>query len=233
MPFDMLYVINLDTRTDRRREILSELAGLGVEETDPKVRFFSAVKPDDQGAFPSIGARGCFLSHLGVLKDAKNSGHGTILILEDDANIMVDGAVEFAEVMQDFYSDTWEIGYLGHRVSQMPPAEASVSERWRLLPPATPVQTTHAMMISSRIFDDLVSYFEAMLARPAGDPAGGPMHVDGAYSWFRRDNPDVQTYVARTQYVGQRASKSDIAPDSWIEKLPFVPFLRRIKNRFL
>ncbi len=74
------WVINLKDRTDRRREMIEQLERVGWS-----AQFFPAVRPADAGTFPSIGARGCFLSHLALLKQA-TSGH--ILLMEDDLNFV-------------------------------------------------------------------------------------------------------------------------------------------------
>ncbi len=62
----------------------------------------------------------------------------------------------------------------------------------------------------------MVDYLEAMLQRPKGSPDGGPMHVDGAYSWFRRAHPEVAAYVCTPSVAQQRSSRSDISvPTGW------------------
>lgn len=85
-PLDLIYVINLPYRADRRSEMAHQLVRVGLSFDDPQVVLFPAVRPTEPGALPSIGARGCFLSHLGVLRDALKKGARQILVLEDDAN---------------------------------------------------------------------------------------------------------------------------------------------------
>ena len=75
-----IYVINLSTRPDRRKEAEKELARI-----DWRAEFFSAERPIDALGFPSIGARGCFESHLSVLKLGLAQGEH-LAILEDDLN---------------------------------------------------------------------------------------------------------------------------------------------------
>ena len=62
------FVINLPYRTDRRSEMQRELSRIGWN-----AQFFPAIRPASAGSFSSIGAHGCFLSHLAVLKAARNS----------------------------------------------------------------------------------------------------------------------------------------------------------------
>lgn len=228
-----VYIINLESRPDRRREMLAELARIDLQEGNPLVSFFKAVKPDAPGTFPSIGARGCFLSHLGILQTARADGHRAILILEDDAALTPECREGLAAVLAELETTDWALAYLGHRIApeKMPGPDLARTTHWHELPPGTGIETTHAMVIHQRAFDPLVQYLEQMMARPAGDPKGGPMHVDGAYSWFRREHPDLLTLITPQQYVLQRASKSDIAPPSWKDKLPFMGMLRALRNR--
>ena len=85
--FDKVYIINLPHRADRREEIDVQLRKVGLALNHPKVTLFNAIKPDEAGEFPSIGAKGCFLSHLGVLKDAQLKRFEQILIFEDDLDL--------------------------------------------------------------------------------------------------------------------------------------------------
>lgn len=228
-----IYVINLANRTDRRREMEAELDRLGVPAQSPLVSFFPAVRPDSAPPFPSIGARGCFLSHLEVLKQARTANHAAILILEDDAAFSAEHIAHMADMLPPLSRLDWAIAHLGYRIAldQMPGADQALHAHWRRLPAETGVQTTHAMLINQRAFTLLIDYLEQMMARPPGHPDGGPMHVDGAYSWFRRDHPECLALVTPGQYVIQRASRSDIAPSGWKDRIPLLGLARRIKNR--
>ena len=48
------------------------------------------------------------------------------------------------------------------------------------------------------------------------------MHVDGAYSRFRADNPDVRTFVAMPELGYQRPSRTDIHALRWFDRLPII-----------
>ena len=83
---DAIYVINLEHRADRRIEMAQQLSRIGLDYDHPKVRLFPAMRPARPGEFPNIGSRGCFLSHLNIVKGARAQGFGCIFILEDDAD---------------------------------------------------------------------------------------------------------------------------------------------------
>jgi glycosyl transferase, family 25 len=55
-------------------------------------------------------------------------------------------------------------------------------------------------------------FLRQVLDRPPGHPEGGPMHVDGAYTTFRRNHPEFMTLAAIPSLGHQRASRSDIYP---------------------
>lgn len=209
--FDRVYVINLPDRTDRRREMTAQLALIGLAE-DPLVQFFPAVRPEDRGDFGSIGERGCFLSHLGVLKDAVARGHGSILILEDDVD-WTPAALARGARLEALRQTDWAYlhGGQGHDRAA-PDGVISLVP----LPPERELLLAHFVGFRGPVIAQMVDYLEAILRRPAGSPEGGPMHVDGAYSWFRRAHPELAAHVCVPSLAQQRSSRSDISvPTGW------------------
>src|SRR5262245_50678595 len=97
-------VINLARRTDRRAETECELSRIGWCAT-----FFPAVEPTSAGDFPSIGARGCFFSHLAVLKEASASGVERLIILEDDIAFVPDFAERWHVALASLEREQWSI----------------------------------------------------------------------------------------------------------------------------
>ena len=113
-----VFIINLEDRPDRRHEMRAELGRIGLGDDAPQVRFFRAHRPEAAGAFPSIGAHGCFMSHLGVLRQARSEGCRAVLILEDDA-AFTQPFVEGGEALLKALSkdESWSMAYLGHRIA--------------------------------------------------------------------------------------------------------------------
>ena len=112
--FSGCYVINLPERTDRKREILAELDVAGASIDAHRVSFLAADRPDTAGPFPSIGARGCFLSHLAALRAARDAGHETVLILEDDARFTDAFRNDADAVVTALRTRDWDIFYGGY-----------------------------------------------------------------------------------------------------------------------
>lgn len=229
--FQRIYVINLAERTDRRAEMEAELAKVGLSWNAPGVHLFPAIRPPNCGEFPSIGARGCFLSHLAVLKDAQRRGAASVLILEDDVDFSPHLAADWPAVREALQSSPWSFFYGGYIVT--PPLAADTSStRW--IPSTSAVQTAHFLGLKRAAIDELIPYLEAMLERKAGDSAGGPMHVDGAYSWFRYAHPALLTLASLHQLGTQRASRTDIHDLRWFDRWHGVRFvaqrLRRLRR---
>ena len=230
--FQHIYVINLPVRRDRRRDMGRELSRIGIAPEDERVTFFPGVRPDDEAGFPTIGARGCFLSHLDVLKDAHRHGFERFLVAEDDLSFVKDFDNRVGEVVRVLRTrDDWDMFYGGYRT------EFYLRDRGGMplvpLPATAAVVTAHMLGLRGDVAAKLISFLETVLSRPAGHPDGGPMHVDGAYSTFRAQSPDIVTLAAVPALGFQRSSRSDISPE-WYDRTPVlmagVSLLRQLNN---
>lgn len=230
-----LVVINLPTRPDRRVEFFEQLSRIGLSKDHPRIRVFDAIRPDKAEPFPSIGAHGCFMSHLGVLREAYNSGTDRVIICEDDLDFSRDFNSRAKHVLNLLNLQEWDLfyGFPPKGVEGLPVLGEGLLE----LRPEHDVLCAHFLALRRPAIEVLVPYLEAILVRPPGDPAGGPMHVDGAYNWFRRAYPQMRTIVAMPALGHQRASRTDIAELSLKDRLPIVRKMvrmaRRMKNRIL
>ena len=210
--FDKVFIVNLPERSDRRKEIGAELDRIGAS-NNAKVEIFPAVKPSDAGGFPSIGARGCFMSHLAILRRARDSGMQRILIVEDDLMFSNYLRKHQGEVACHVEGDDYDIVYLGHLIDGKNTGAVQFQKYDK------PLMQSHFIAFKGKVIASLVDAFEAMLERPPGHPDGGPMHVDGAYSTFRMQNPDCVTQIAVPSLGFQRPSPSDIAGFRWFDKI--------------
>lgn len=214
--FQRIYIINLPSRTDRKREIQVQLSKIDLGLDHPQIELFAAVRPDEAGGFPTIGTRGCFLSHLGVLKDAQKRELETILILEDDLDFSSDFLERVTGILDSLAKSEWGVFYGGHQIFS--PITTMYNEALAIAPPADIVQTAHFIGFKQPVITLMVDYLEKILTRPAGDPEGGPMHVDGAYSWFRKQHPDIVTLLAIPELGHQRSSRTDIHELRWYDR---------------
>ena len=211
--FGGTFVINLPDRTDRRRAIARELKEAGMPFQPGKVEIFTAIRPNDAAGFPSAGVRGCFLSHLGVLLEARRRKLPSVLVLEDDLTFspLINQHVDALREM--LAREEWGFAYLGHveKVSNEPPP--------KLVRFSGPLVTAHFYAVNGSILDRLIDYLQQVLKRSPGDPAGGPMHVDGALTMFRQANPDIVTLIAKPNLGWQRSSRSDLH-SNWFQSAP-------------
>lgn len=229
--FERIYVINLDSRPDRRKEMDDQLRRMGLSLYQPPVELFRAVRPDGAGAFASIGARGCFLSHLGVVQDAVQSKLQSFLILEDDVDFSRDFQQRSDSLADGLRTTSWALFYGGYRLDREPAGCGCVR-----LSPDREVQTAHFLGVrGSDVARALLVYMQAQLGRPAGDPLGGPMHVDGTYSWFRKEHPDLVTLLSVPEIAHQRSSQSDIYErtglDAFLRSTRLFRAARSLRNR--
>jgi glycosyl transferase family 25 len=226
--FERIFIINLPTRTDRQGEIAAQLKAIGLSLDDENIELYPAVRPDAPEGLPSIGAKGCFMSHLGVLRTAERLGLQRVAIFEDglDFNARITSSIEQLE------STNWSIFYGGYH---MPQASRSQAHGGLIESLADePIGATHFVVFQGDAISAAVRYLEKILGRSSGDPDGGPMQVDGAYNWFRRANPQFKTLLAFPELGFQRASRTDIHDLHWYDTTPLVRYgvacLRLLKN---
>lgn len=228
-----IVVINLPERQDRRDEFADQLHRIGLSFEHPHVHLFEAARPQEAGPFPTIGARGCFLSHLGVLRMALEQRAEKILICEDDLNFSRDFPHRAAYLTAEIEKQEWDILY-GFTGEETAGPTVDTEQQLVILSSEQNFQCTHIIAFRQRALRKLVPYLEAMLARPAGDPAGGPMHVDGAYYWFRKDHPYLRALAIRPDIGFQRSSMTNVAAPSVKDHLPglrqAIAFARKVRN---
>lgn len=231
--FDRAYVINLPDRRDRQHDMRRQLQRIGLRLGDRNVTLFPAIRPADKGGFETVGTRGCFLSHLAVLDDAVEASCSRIVIFEDDLNFCRDFNVRIDQVLRGLAGMPWSIFYGGHRISgASPPSEAS--GLWPLAS-WTEVATAHFVAFQGTAIRRVAGTLRSLASRPAGDPDGGAMHVDGAYNWHRKLNPSDLALAAVPELGYQRSSRTDVHCLGWKDKTPLVretiAQLRRLRNR--
>ncbi len=151
--------------------------------TPHKVEIFPAIRPDEAGGFPNIGARGCFSSHLGILKQAKDKGLSNILIVEDDLEISAKFRTDQAVILEQLCQQDWDFVYFGHveKVKEKSPVA--------LVPFSEGVRTTHFYAVNGRIFDSLPAVSGRTATPTAGTSRRPPMSPRRSLFYFPRSNP--------------------------------------------
>lgn len=227
--FDRTHIVNLVSRSDRRKETIEEFRKYGMSIGDNRCDFFPAVKPESANEFPNIGTRGCFLSHLAIIEDAIQKEYGNILILEDDIffsrkiNQYIESALQQLEELD------WDIAYFGH-----PLTDDRKNPHWKILD--EPMMMSHFYALNAKTFTHLAQLLKDIEGRPINHPEGGAMHYDGALNFYRSRYPQVKAYYFSKNLGWQRPSKTDVHPNGFLDKSPLlkpvVNTLRSIKKRF-
>lgn len=221
--FDRAVVINLPERRDRRRDMERQLRGAGISPKH-RVEFFPGIRPSDRLDWASIGARGSFLSHYAVLREACSSGVQSIVVMEDDCDFPPYFTRLQEQVASELASRDWDMVYLGH-------GEATADGGNVRLVACEHAVTAHFYAIHGRVLRRLVDYLEAVNARPGGHPLGGPQFIDGAFAMFRSQNPDVLSLMPVPSLGKQRSSRSDVTP-RWFDKVPVARWLIEELRRY-
>lgn len=190
--FDRIRIINLPSRTDRRKEMIGELRRIGLD-SDPRVEFVDGILVDDKAPFRAAGEKGVFLAHLGIISEAAAAAE-SVLILEDD--------VDFTDAAADWSRPPdCDIAYGGYYAAD--PANLESSD----------IIGAHCVGFSARAAHALAPFLEQLLDHESPPP------IDGAYVWFRRQRDGFSTEFAQPVVAVQRPSRSDITPGHKLDRI--------------
>ena len=230
--FGTICVINLRSRPDRRIELAEQLDHIGLSFQSPHLTLFEASKPDNPAGFETAGVRGCFMSHLQVLRDAMQQGTRSVLILEDDLNFCENFNSRFDTVANWLEANEWGMFYGTYFLAEPLVQSGAACTR---VDPAQPIGTSAFVAVNGKHIGALIQHLEAMLQRAPGDARGGPMHIDGAYCWFRQSHPEVLTCLSSDPLGFQRSSRTDVQALRWFDRFAgsawLVAKLRRWRNQ--
>lgn len=231
--FGNIQIIHLKHRTDRFALLEKELNALGISMNDTRVDIPNAPIVADKNGFTSTQVYGNFLSHLNILKHARDQKWPSVLILEDDAifrSILRKNDIQ-QKIVQQLDTLNWDMLFLGHplkdEISSSPPGFIQTSEEFKW---------AHCYAVSQSALPELIDYLEATIIRPRGDPKGGKMYIDGAFSLYRRHAESLSTVIHNPALSIQRGSPSGIANQKWYDKhselSPLINITRRLRDEF-
>jgi len=186
--FGGVYVINLDRRTDRLAEFTAEMEKIGLP-----FKRFAAIERNP-------GTLGCGLSHLTILKEARDLGLKNVLIFEDDFSFLVEKDV-FWERMADLSGTDFDVCMLSYALQQSHP-------HTRILLKVLEAQTASAYIVNQCFYDQLIAvYEEAMLLL---EKTGHHWLYANDQAW-KRLQPAANWFAFKERIGKQRASWSDLA----------------------
>jgi glycosyl transferase family 25 len=143
---DRIIYINLDKRTDRRKEIEDELERYGLTEI---IERFPAISREK-------GIVGCTYSHLNVYKMAKERNYKNVLILEDDF-IFLAKKRDFYENLNKLFTRSieFDVCMLAYNNTQSP-----LQTEYDFLMKTVEAQTASAYIVNSCFYDKLIELYE-------------------------------------------------------------------------
>jgi GR25 family glycosyltransferase involved in LPS biosynthesis len=139
--FEMSYVINLNERPDRLRE---------CEDTWYKLNFYPERFPAIENKIPALG---CYLSHLEILKRARDANKN-VIIFEDDVEVINFEDKLIEKVLDELYNMDWAMLYLGGNLMQ--PCYQVTQHLARL----TWAQSTHSYAIHKKYLSQILDIVE-------------------------------------------------------------------------
>lgn len=200
------YYINLDHRTDRKHETIRELSKIGID----KPRRFKA-KTHKKGPI------GCQMSHLGVLKLARDRGLPYVTIFEDD--IMFLKPRETLEKLDRIVNSDiqWDVILLGG--NNFPPYQTINEDCIKV----NNCQTRTAYIVKNSYYDTLISQWSRSLEKLLVTKPGPEYEsYRGDQSWKPLQKRDNFILITPLNVV-QRESYSDIEHQS-------VDYVSNMKN---
>lgn len=193
--FDKVLLINLDKREDRLKHCHDMFVKNNVLDL---VERFSAIRPEN-----GDGRLGCILSHLNIIKKAKQNKWKSVLVLEDDCQFMNESTID-ASIEQLFKRD-WSVYYLGYNSHE--PLDAADENLIKI----KNCFSTHAIAYHESFYDYFIQAFERgeikILDVWLRDVVQKNLNCFGCYpigATQISDYSDIEKKVVATDYIVSR-----------------------------
>ena len=187
---DKIIYINLKKRTDRRQQIEEDLTALQL-----KYERFDAIET------PGFGLLGCGLSHLSVLKLAKERAYKNVLILEDDFMFLVSKDTLEDQLNQFFNLNLdYDVCMLSYNLIRYQPTQHAVINK------ILEVQTASGYIVNCNYYDKLIKLYEWAM------PLLQETRQEPVYSndlIWKMYQPDDNWYAFNLRIGQQRSGYSD------------------------
>jgi glycosyl transferase, family 25 len=224
--FASIKIISLKHRTDRRQRIAKQFSDLGIDMKRYGITFFDALKFSDAGGFPTNGVRGCYNSHLKLIRECADSGRSA-LVMEDDAFFQAKALNRVKGIGQLIAERRWDFIYFGGYVdaTQLPQIVSPLTSfRGQII-------GSHCVGYKPDAAARFAEHLEDRLARECGHPDGGRTHFDAANNDYRFKNANLVTLLGTPNLSTQFASRTDLGMQKWFDSSPVLwPFVERLRT---
>jgi glycosyl transferase family 25 len=185
----MAFYINLDRRTDRRAMVEKEFADKGLN-----VERFKAI----EHAYPGIG---CTLSHVAVLKLARERGYESVMIFEDDFTFLV-SKEEWDELYAEL-PDPYDVVMICKGIAR---AGIHFNETFDRV---QEVQQAAGYIVHSRFYDRLISRLEEGSQKFIENPHLHWIYINDQY--WKALQPVSEWFSFKKNIGRQQSGFSDLA----------------------
>jgi glycosyl transferase family 25 len=182
------FYINLERRTDRREQIEKELSDKGID-----FERFPAIE------FPQQGHIGCSLSHLTLLKIARERKYEAVMMFEDDFEFLVTKE-EWDQLIQRLPA-SYDVVMLGYNIMESLPYNETFDQ-------AVNVQTTSGFIVHSKFFNTLIDRWQEGVTKFVDHPWEESTYCCDQY--WKALQPISEWYVYKTRIGRQRGGYSDL-----------------------
>jgi GR25 family glycosyltransferase involved in LPS biosynthesis len=197
--FEMSYVINLTKRPDRLKN---------CEDAWYKLNFYPERFAAIENKNPALG---CYLSHLEILRRARDANKN-VLIFEDDVEVINFENHLMERVMDELYNLDWAMIYLGGNILR--PFYQETNHLAKL----SHCQSTHSYGISKKYLPQIVDFLE------------NNIHIiDCLYADYVV--PQLPCYVTIPMMTRQRTDYSDIEKQVMTYDIPMERYNRYLVRR--
>lgn len=188
MTLDNIYYINLDERTDRKEKIEKEFAKMEWKYTRMR-----AIKTQN-------GRVGCGLSHLKLIRMAKEENLNYICVFEDDAYFT--NPPKLKELIDYAFSKNieYDVLLLAGNVKEDSKIDEYVYK-------TTAAFTTTAYIVRKHYYDKLINNLSESLKMLVKDPTKSEYAID--VNWIKLQKTD-NWLILKPRTVTQRPDHSDI-----------------------
>lgn len=194
---DKIFYINIDRRTDRLSQFKKECDKMHFP--NKKVQRFPAIALP--GLLPALG---CSMSHLQILKLAKEKKYQYIIIFEDDFEFLIDRK-EFDRQLNEFFTRKLDFRVVmlayNHKISDFKAVKID-----DLLSKTTNVVTTSGFLVNMDYVDELIAAIETGCEMLLKTRDVSQYTIDVAWKKLQAD----KWYVFNRKFGKQRKSFSDI-----------------------
>lgn len=181
------FYINLEHRTDRREQIEKELSDKDIE-----FERFPAIE------FPQQGHIGCSLSHLTVLKIARERKYESVMVFEDDFEFLV--SKEEWDRLIKCLPASYDVVMLSYNT-------LSSSSYDETFDKAINVQTASGFIIHSKFYNSLIDRWQEGVTQFVDNPKEESKYCCDQY--WKALQPISEWYTYKVRIGRQRGGFSD------------------------